>query len=131
VIEQAESNGYVRYYGVQKDVHRFIKNHHATVLPSYHEGLSNVLLESAAAGRPILASDIPGCRETFDNEISGFGFEPKNALSLIETVERFISLPYHQKSKMGEMGRKKMIAQYDRNLVIDAYENQINKLRRG
>jgi galacturonosyltransferase len=130
MIERAESDGYVRYYGKQNDVHSFIKNHHATVLPSYHEGLSNVLLESAATGRPVLASDIPGCREAFDNEISGFGFEPQNATSLIEAVKRFINLPYEQKSKMGEMGREKMIVQYDRNLVIYEYEKQINKLKK-
>lgn len=120
-IEELNSLGIVHYYGVQEDVHSFIKNHHATVLPSYHEGLSNVLLESAATGRPVLASNIPGCREVFEEGRTGFGFKAKEPKELYEVLEKFIQLPYEQKRLMGIMAREKMEKEFDRKEVVNAY----------
>ncbi len=128
-IAELEQKGILKYYGHQKDVHAFIKSHHATILPSYHEGLSNVLLETAAAGRPILASNIAGCKETFEEGISGIGFESKDSKTLIQAVQRFVELPYEEKRMMGIRGRQKMEKEFDRNIVIKAYGNQINKIK--
>jgi glycosyltransferase involved in cell wall biosynthesis len=119
-------SGIINYLGQREDVHSFIKKSHATILPSYHEGISNVLLESASSGRPILASRVPGCIETFDEGISGLGFKVKNVNSLIETITKFIELPYDKKKKMGIAGRKKMEQEFDRNIVINAYIDEIN-----
>lgn len=120
----------VNFYGLQnkEGVHNFIKNSSAVINPSYHEGMSNVLLEAAATGRPVLASDIPGCRETFDEGVSGFGFKPKDVHSLVSAIEKFINLPYEQKKAMGIAGRKKMEAEFDRNIVIDAYMKEIENI---
>ena len=115
-------------HGSQFDVRPFIEKAHAIVLPSYHEGMANVLLEAAACGRPILASNIPGCQETFDEGITGFGFEPKNVDSLCEVIEKFIALPYEQKCEMGKSGRKKMEEQFNRQIVVNKYLEQINSL---
>lgn len=60
---------------------------HAVIIPSYHEGMSNVLLEAASTGRPVLASNISGCIEAFDEGISGFGFEPHSSRSIVEAIE--------------------------------------------
>jgi glycosyltransferase involved in cell wall biosynthesis len=122
--------GIVTYHGQQKDVRSFIKESHATILPSYHEGTANVLLESASAGRPVLASRIPGCKETFDVGISGFGFDVKNVESLVETIIEFINLPYEQKKAMGIAGRNKMEKEYDRRIVVNAYLDEINRVIR-
>lgn len=122
----------ITYHGQQKDVQSFIKKSHATILPSYHEGTANVLLESASAGRPVLASRVPGCKETFDEGISGLAFEVKNVDSLVDTIEKFIHMPYEQKRAMGIAGRKKIEKEYDRKIVINAYLDEINKVvRRG
>lgn len=129
VINEAVNDGYITYHGQQSDVKPFISNSHCVVLPSYHEGMANVLLEAAASGRPVIASDIAGCRETFDDGISGFACEAKSTESLIETVEKFINLPYEQKEKMGIEGRKKVEQQFDRQIVIDTYLNEINNLK--
>lgn len=115
----------IYYHGYQENVHDLIKNCHAIINPSYHEGMSNVLLESASTGRPVLASNVPGCRETFDEGISGFGFEVGNVDSLVETIIKFIELPYSEKRKMGTAGRKKMEKEFDRNIVIEAYLKEI------
>lgn len=116
------------YHGPQKNVHTYMKCCHCLIHPSYHEGLSNVCLEAAATGRPILASDIPGCRETFDNGESGLSFQPQHVESLVNTIERFIRLPYDKKVNMGKKGRKKIEEQFSRQLVVDAYMKEINKI---
>lgn len=128
IVEAAAKDGIIEYLGQQADVHSFIKNSHATIHPSHHEGMSNVLLESAAAGRPVLASDIPGCRETFDEGVSGIGFAPKNVDDLVRAIEQFIALPYEQKVAMGRAGRVKMEREFDRKIVVDAYMNEIDKI---
>jgi galacturonosyltransferase len=126
-LKELDGYGVIHYHGPQDNVHKFIKNSHATILPSYHEGTSNVLLESASTGRPILASNVTGCKETFDEEVSGLGFEVKNVNSLVDAIEKFIELPYEEKKKMGIAGRKKMEHEYDRKIIIDNYLEQISR----
>ena len=125
-IEKLHREGVICYYGQQDDVHSFMKTHHATILPSYHEGLSNVLLESAATGRPVIATKIPGCQEVFVDGLTGIGFRPKDQEALIKAVEKFILLPYAQKKQMGNEARKKVLKEYDRKQVIVAYLDAIN-----
>ena len=116
----------VNCVGFHKDVRPFLKDAHAVILPSYHEGMANVLLEGASSGRPILASKIPGCEETFDEGVTGFGFEVKNTDSIKKAVDKFLALSYEQKCEMGRKGRKKMEKQFNRNIVIEKYFNMIN-----
>ena len=125
VIDGLVEKKAIIYHGRQNDVHEFIKNSHALINPSHHEGMSNVLLEAASTARPIIASDIPGCRETFNEGVTGLGFKVKNVDSLINVIEKFIKLPHDKKAKMGLLARKKMEQEYDRRLVIDAYLEQI------
>ena len=110
------------------DVRPYLKNVHCTIMPSYHEGMSNVNLESAANGRPVITTNVPGCRETVDDGLSGYYCEPKSSESLIAAVKRFITMPWEEKKKMGENGRKKVEKEFDRNIVIKAYLDAINKL---
>jgi glycosyltransferase involved in cell wall biosynthesis len=126
-LDELTKRGIIHYHGQQDDVHSFIKKSHATILPSYHEGLANSLLESASSGRPVLASRVPGCKETFDEGVSGLGFEVKSVDSLVEAIVKFINLPYEQKKKMGIAGRRKMENEFDRKIVIDAYVDEIKK----
>jgi glycosyltransferase involved in cell wall biosynthesis len=127
-LSDFENRGIIKYYGQQDDVHSFIKGAHAIIHPSYHEGMANVLLEAASTGRPVLASNIPGCRETFDEGISGYGFEVRNTLALVNTIEKFIQLPYEKKKQMGIAGRSKVEREFDRQIVIDSYMEEINKI---
>lgn len=128
ILSNLTKNGIINYHGQQENVHTFIKESHATILPSYHEGTANVLLESAASGRPVLASKVTGCIETFDDNESGFGFEVKNVGSLVDAIIKFIELPYEKKKAMGVAGRNKMEKEFDRNIVINAYKEEIKKL---
>lgn len=127
-LEQAVRDGIVTYVGFQSDVRGLMKDISAVVVPSYHEGLSNVLLEASACGRPVLASNIPGCQEAFDEGDTGLGFESRDVKSLMETMEKFIRLPYKEKRLMGNKAREKMEREFSRKIVIDAYLEEISKI---
>ena len=126
-LSELNNSGIIHYHGQQDGVHNFIKDSHATILPSYHEGTSNVLLESASTGRPILASNVTGCKETFDDGVSGIGFEVKSVKALIWAIQQFLDLPHENKKQMGIAGRKKMELEYDRKIVTNAYLEQISR----
>lgn len=127
-INKLSKEKMIIYHGRQDDVHAFIKESHAIINPSYHEGMSNVLLESASSGRPVIASNIPGCKETFDDGITGIGFIVKNTDSLINAITEFIQLSYNHKKEMGLMGRLKMEKEFNRNIVIKAYIKEIESV---
>ncbi|MBO4490391.1 MAG: glycosyltransferase family 4 protein [Lentisphaeria bacterium] len=110
------------------DMRKLMESVQAVVLPSWHEGMSNILLESAAAGRPILASDIPGCRETMIPDRSGLLFAPRNADSLTAALERFLSLSRYEREAMGREGRRHVEERFDRRKVVDAYLTEIRRL---
>ncbi len=130
-LEKLVANGTINYLGTTTDVRPYLKDVHCTIMPSYHEGMSNVNLESAANGRPVITTDVPGCRETVDDGLTGFLVEPRSAKSLTDAVERFIKLPYTQKVLMGQEGRKKVEREFDRQIVVDAYMKAIGEMRIG
>jgi len=127
-LKDYEKKEIVMYHGMISDVREALTFADCVVLPSYHEGMSNVLLEAAASGRPILASNIPGCRETFDEGISGLGFESKNAQSLIDATFNFLALSQETRKRMGLAGRLKMEKEFSREIIVDKYMSEIYKL---
>jgi galacturonosyltransferase len=127
-INQAVQDGVISYLGKRNDIHDLMKNSHAIIHPSYHEGMSNVLLEAASCGRPVLATNVPGCIETFDDGVSGISFKPKDVGSLIDAVEKFLNMSLEQKESMGVAGRKKVEKEFDREIVISDYISEINKI---
>lgn len=127
-INRGVMEGYLDYLGHRSDIHDLMAQSHCIIHPSYHEGLSNVLLEGAACGRPVIASRVPGCQETFDEGVSGLGVEAKNGDSLIAAVEQFLSLSQEAHAEMGRRGRGKIEGQFDRQLVVDAYLEEIDRI---
>ena len=113
------------------EMRKLMESIQAVVLPSWHEGMSNILLESAAAGRPILASDIPGCRETMVHGRSGFLFTPRDADSLVAALEQFLALSRTEREIMGQEGRRHVEDRFDRRKVVDAYLTEIRSLLAG
>lgn len=122
-----EKEEIIHYHGMQRDIREFLKFSHCTVHPSYHEGMSNVLLESAASGRPIITTDISGCKEIVDDSVSGYTVELKSSDDLIDKIETFLNLPYEQKREMGILGRRKVEKEFDRQIVVDAYMREIRR----
>lgn len=117
-INSLVRNGIIYYYGYQEDVKPFIKKSDCFVLPSYHEGMANTLLESAAMGRPLITSRIHGCMEAVREGQNGYLVDVKDARGLEEKIVEFIELSYTQKKKMGEMSRKVMIDRFDKRDVV-------------
>lgn len=127
-LDELVEKGVVRYLGSTSDVRPYLTDVHCTIMPSYHEGMSNVNLESAANGRPVITTDVPGCRETVDDDVTGFLVKARDARSLIDGVERFITLSYEDKQRMGQMARKKVEREFDRNIVIKAYLDELEAI---
>lgn len=124
-LQEYIDKGIIKHLGTTSDVRPYIGAVECTIMPSYHEGMSNVNLESAANGRPVITTDVPGCRETVDDGKTGFLVKSKSTESLIEAVERFIDLPYEQKAQMGKAARAKVEKEFDRQIVVNAYMEEI------
>jgi len=122
------NNSKIKYLGVSYDARNEIKEIDCIINPTYHEGMSNVLLEGAAMAKPLMASNIPGCREIIDNGVNGYLFEPKNEKNLIDTIEKFLTLNEIEKNKMGLASRQKVERTFDRNIIITAYLEEIYKI---
>lgn len=126
ILREYEENGIIQYHGMVQDTREYLKRAHCTIHPSYYpEGISNVLLESAACGRPVITTNRSGCRETVEDGVTGFLFEQKNREQLIERIRMFMKMSNEERRKMGLAGRKKMEREFDRGIVIEAYMKQI------
>ena len=127
-LKLAIKEGIVEYMEDQSNIEPFIAESHAIIQPSYHEGMSNILLEAAATGRLVLASRVHGCIETFDEGESGLGFEARNSQDLARAIREFINLPYSKKVEMGINGRKKMEREFDRRNVVAKYLQEVEAI---
>ena len=117
-VDQLVADSVIKFHGFQTDVHPFYEAADCVVLPSYHEGMSNVLLEAAASGRPLITSDIPGCREAVEDGNSGYLCPAKDANALYEAMQRFMELSVEQRSEMGCRGRERMERQFSKTAVV-------------
>lgn len=125
-LKELNDNGTIIYHGMVRDVREVLAKTHCTIHPTYYpEGLSNVLLESAACGRPIITTNRSGCKEVIEDGINGYVVEQKNTQDLIQKIERFIELPWTQKKAMGLAGREKIEKEFDRQIVVDRYMEEV------
>lgn len=111
-IDELVNDGIIEYLGYQADMKSLYGAASCVVLPSYHEGMSNVLLEAAATGRPLITSDIPGCREAVEDGVSGYICPAKDADALYDAMQRFVELPESWRAEMGRRGRERMEKRY-------------------
>jgi glycosyltransferase involved in cell wall biosynthesis len=119
----------VELLGVRDDVRPDIAAADCVVLPSYREGLSRSLLEAAAMGRPLVASDVPGCREVIDDGVTGILCTVRSSEGLAGAMERIAAMTPAERAAMGAAGRRKVAAEYDQRLVADAYLAQAAQVR--
>lgn len=122
------SNQRINYLGGSSDVRNEIREIDCIINPSYHEGMSNVLLEGAAMGKPLIASNIPGCQEIIDEGENGYLFEVKSTKSLEDKIIRFIELSQEDREKMGQNSRRKIEKEFSRNIVINEYMKAITDI---
>lgn len=123
--------GIVTYHGSVDDVREFVLSSSCVVLPSYREGMSTILMESAALGLPLIATNIPGCKELIDDNVTGFLCHVKDAADLSEKMELFIKLDLSDKEKMGVQGRMKIQREFGVQQVFELYSQAINRYIRN
>lgn len=121
------AKGWVEYLGSTDDVRPYIASADCVVLPSYREGMSTTLQESAAMARPLIASDIPGCRELISDGVTGFLCKPRDAAGLAQQMARFLRLSKAEQQQMGIAGRQKMIDEFSVQQVVTVYREYIRQ----
>lgn len=127
-LEALAQQGIVIYHGLVMDMKTIYGMAACTIHPTYYpEGLSNVLLESCASGRPIITTDRSGCREVVDDGVNGFVVKQKDAQDLIEKIEAFLALSQEQRAQMGRNGRAKVEREFSRDIIIEAYMDEVNR----
>jgi len=129
ILQEANQKGIIKYHGLVKDMRKMYEISSCIVLPSYYpEGQSNVLLEGAASGRPLITTDHPGCREAVNDGLSGFLVRKKDKEDLYAKMNSIYNMPINVREAMGKSGRKKMEKEFDRNIVINAYKQRLSSI---
>ena len=128
MLDALEREGVIRQLGFHTEVHPYLTKAGAVIVASFHEGMSNTLIEAAATGRPVIASNISGCKEAFEEGKTGFGFTPGDAKELTAVLNRFLELPYEKRSEMGREARKKMEREFDRKSVTASYMDEVHQI---
>ena len=118
-VDQQVINGHADDHGFKEDPRPYYEMADCIVMPSYHEGMSNVLLEASAMGRPVITTDIPGCKEAVEDGVTGLLVEARDVSSLAEAMESMLKKSHKQREEMGKQGRKKMEESFDKNKVVE------------
>ena len=118
-VDQLAAEGIAVYHGFQSDPLPYYAAADCVVLPSYHEGMSNVLLEAAATGRPVITSDIPGCREAVEDGKTGLLCKARDCASLYEQMARMAETSPADRQAMGQAAHEKMLQEFDKHLVVE------------
>lgn len=118
-LKEFHKNGVVEWWGYKDDMHKIINQAHIFCLPSkYGEGVPKVLIEAAACGKPLVASNIAGCREIVVDGLNGYLFEPGNVESIINSLEPLI-LSSRLRQKMGLKSRAIAVSEFSVSFVIN------------
>jgi glycosyltransferase involved in cell wall biosynthesis len=98
------------------------------VLPSYREGTSNILLEAASMEKPTITTNTTGCKEVVEDAVTGFLCKVKDGKDLADKMEKMLLLKPEERCMMGKKARQKIIKEYDKKIVLDAYLKAINEV---
>lgn len=118
LITDVDKDPRINYLGFLNDVRPHVKKAHALVLPSYHEGMANTILEASAMGRAVITSNIPGCKEGVIDNKSGLLVNVKDANDLYQKMRLFTLLSNEAKIQMGRNARKHVENQFDKKQVV-------------
>ena len=123
-----QDKGWVVYWGSSADVRTPLALADCVVLPSYREGTPRTLLEAAAMGRPLVATDVPGCREVVRHGLNGLLCRPRDAQDLANQLQAILQMPAEQLIQMGLASRQYVEERYDEKRVIDAYLQVLDEI---
>ena len=120
-VEQWVADGVLEWLGETPDVRPYLAAADCVVLPSYREGMPRTLLEASALGRPIVATRVPGCRDVVEDGVTGLLCEARSAEDLAAKMQQMLELSAAQRTRMGELGRARMEAEFDERLIVRRY----------
>ncbi len=120
--------GIIEYLGDVDDVRPFIEKSDCVVLPSYREGAPKTLLEASAMGKPVIATNVEGCRDVVDNGVNGYLCNVRDAHDLAKKMKAMLNMDFKAITQMGLKGREKMENEFDERIVIDRYVSIVNKI---
>lgn len=129
VLDGWIAEGVVEYLGETDDIRPYVRAADCIVLPSYREGVSRALLEGAACARPLIASDVPGCRDAIDTGNSGLLCRVADAADLADKMGQVLAMPTALRVAMGSAGRAKVEREFDEQIVISAYRRCIASIQ--
>ncbi len=129
-LDQWISKGWIEYLPHSNHIKDLITGHEVVVLPSYREGTPRTLLEGAAMGKALLASNVPGCKEVIDDGVNGFLFEAKNTKQLVSKIKLYLSLSLDERLEMARNSRELAEEKFDEKIVIASYEKVIHRISR-
>ncbi len=128
LVQEWKEQGIIDYQGETEDIRPFLAEADCVVLPSFHEGISRILLEAASMARPIITTDTMGCREVVEHGRNGLLCPPGDSRALISSMEYFLGLSPSKRSQMGFEGRKKAVLEFDEGIVIGFYMEAVRRL---
>ncbi|MBX2927238.1 MAG: glycosyltransferase family 4 protein [Saprospiraceae bacterium] len=128
LLQQWQQQGIVRFHGETEDIRPFLAEADCVVLPSFFgEGVPRILLEAAAMGKPVITTDSVGCREVVKEGANGLLCKPRDAADLIRKIDTFLALSPGERRQMGLEGRKKVIREFDEEIIIGHYLNALHR----
>jgi glycosyltransferase involved in cell wall biosynthesis len=126
-VDEWHQSGVIEYLGISNHVQLEMQDADCVVLPSYREGISKVLMEAAAMRKPLIATNVPGCKELIEEGVTGFLCEVRDISSLIGKMKSMLQLSNKALLQMGDKGREKMLLSFDEKIIINYYHNAIQK----
>lgn len=127
-VLQWEKDGSIKFLGKSDDIRMFFKQCDIAVLPSYREGLSRFLIEAASASKPIITTNVPGCKDVVEDNVNGFLCAEKNAQSLKDTIEKMILLDKEKLEEMKKKSKKIAVNKFDKEIINNIYLSEITKI---
>ena len=118
----------VRYFGFVDDLRPLIAQSSCIVLPSYREGMPRSVLEAMAMAKPVIVSDVPGCRQTVVHERSGYLFKARSVEALVEAMRKFVGLSYRNRQIMGDYGRKLVMDKFNKQKISEDFYQIISQV---
>ena len=127
-IEALHESGVIEYLGESDDVKKYITSADCIVLPSYREGTSKALLEGHAMGRPLIASNVSGCKEIILNNQSGLLCKPQDSSDLASQMLQIMYKSRSEREQMGILGREKVKNEFSEEIVFSQMRQLISKM---
>ena len=126
-IEEWERKNIIVFLGHNDEIREKIKESDCVILPSYREGMPKSLLEASSMGRPVIATDVPGCRDIVQDDITGYLCKSKSTKDLIDKIQLFLKITPNKRMQMGKNARKIILDRFDQKIIIDKYIRHILK----